>query len=579
MPDKPSARIWTVLAALLVTIPGLYWLAQATYAASYSPFGRDQGIFQYFAWAVRQGDVLYRDIRDVNGPLTTYVHLIFQLLGGEDEHRFRVLDLIVTGLVFAFVGASLPGLRQTRATKTERALWGLAGWSICSSAYLWYSYWDISQRETFATWFLLGSLATQLLGASPSLQTPENRSLRAPFVLVFAAGALAVTASFGKPTFIFFFPAQLITLLWDDEASMSRRRRFTSFTAGCVVGGLLHLGLLAIFADLRAFVQIAIFDAPVLYRYIWARAIPELFVAESIQWDVGLGLAGTAVLVTLILLRQAPRRLLAIALLPLGALANVIAQRKGFWYHYQPLTIAVHVVWLVILVWLSETTAAKSFRYRIPALALALMMGAASALEIRSSPHKVAFASVMDRVRSSTTGKTEQYFALWTEEHFRPWEMRQAAQYIQEHTLPTDRIQVYGLDPYFWFLARRLSTTPYVYAYDLNVSAALAGGTGAKPDEPAKRRILDMQRAHASDLATRLDKRPPAAFVFIEHAPMTSYWDDGPRDLAEWCPAAGAWVEDHYQEAIRFGVVRVFLPNEVNASEKPAESEPRPVLP
>ena len=37
--------------------------------ASWTPLGRDQGIFQYVAWAVAQGDVDYRDVRDVNGPL------------------------------------------------------------------------------------------------------------------------------------------------------------------------------------------------------------------------------------------------------------------------------------------------------------------------------------------------------------------------------------------------------------------------------------------------------------------------------------------------------------------------------
>ncbi|KYF53745.1 hypothetical protein BE08_02995 [Sorangium cellulosum] len=121
-------------------------------------------------------------------------------------------------------------------------------------------------------------------------------------------------------------------------------------------------------------------------------------------------------------------------------------------------------------------------------------------------------------------------------------------------------MQVYGMDPYFLFLARRLSATPYVYAYDLNVSAALHGGSGARPDAPARQRILDMQRRHERDLLARMRERPPGAFVFIEHAPMTSFWDDGPRDFEASCPEAAAWVLEHYREAVRFGVVRVFLP-------------------
>ncbi|HRI69481.1 MAG TPA: hypothetical protein PK156_34860, partial [Polyangium sp.] len=169
------------------------------------------------------------------------------------------------------------------------------------------------------------------------------------------------------------------------------------------------------------------------------------------------------------------------------------------------------------------------------------------------------FAAIWEHVHTSPERETEDYFALWPEPHFYPWNMRQAAKYVQTHTRPDERIVVNGLDPYFWFLARRLSSTPYVYAYDLNVGAALAGGTGARPDAKARQKIVDMQLAHVRDLDAKIKARPPGAFVFIEHAPMTSYWDDSPRDFATWCPEAGEWMNEHYREAIRFGVVRVFL--------------------
>ena len=93
----------------MVALPALGWVLEATRHASLETLGRDQGIFQYIAWAVSHGARDYRDVHDVNGPLTHLIHMVFLALGGADEHRFRSLDLAVTGVSFAAVGACLPG--------------------------------------------------------------------------------------------------------------------------------------------------------------------------------------------------------------------------------------------------------------------------------------------------------------------------------------------------------------------------------------------------------------------------------------------------------------------------------------
>src|SRR5215471_4957422 len=116
-------------APLLLALPPLFWVADATRRASYTTLGRDQGIFQYIAWAIGRGERDYRDIRDVNGPLTHLVHRLFLLFGGADEHRFHVLDLVVTGATFAAVGLCLPGWRgRARVQLPERLAWALAAW-------------------------------------------------------------------------------------------------------------------------------------------------------------------------------------------------------------------------------------------------------------------------------------------------------------------------------------------------------------------------------------------------------------------------------------------------------------------
>src|SRR5580700_1494488 len=74
----------SVLVPLVIAVPPLFWVADATHRASLTPLGRDQGIFQYVARALERGDIDYRDVRDVNGPLTHLVHMVLLALGGAD---------------------------------------------------------------------------------------------------------------------------------------------------------------------------------------------------------------------------------------------------------------------------------------------------------------------------------------------------------------------------------------------------------------------------------------------------------------------------------------------------------------
>ena len=54
-----------LLPLILAAVP-LFWVIDATQRASLTTLGRDQGIFQYIAWAVLRGDVDLTD-RDAEG--------------------------------------------------------------------------------------------------------------------------------------------------------------------------------------------------------------------------------------------------------------------------------------------------------------------------------------------------------------------------------------------------------------------------------------------------------------------------------------------------------------------------------
>ena len=210
-----------VLPAVLA-LPGLAWVMEATRRVSLETLGRDQGIFQYIAMAVSRGARDYRDVRDVNGPLTHLVHIVFLALGGADEHRFRVLDLTVTGASFAVVGACLPGLSRGAGDPApsvlERLAWAFAAWVILSAQYLRYLFWDLAQRESFFDWFMLVSVGLQLAALSPATR-PRSRTL-----LLAVSGAFSFLPWFGKPTYALFTFAQLLTFAVT-EADVPRRDR------------------------------------------------------------------------------------------------------------------------------------------------------------------------------------------------------------------------------------------------------------------------------------------------------------------------------------------------------------------
>ena len=560
------ARFRLLVPALIVALPPLAWVRDGTYRASLTTLGRDQGIFQYIAWAVTQGDVDYRDVRDVNGPLTHLVHMVFLALGGRDEHRFRVLDLATTGLTFAIVGACLPGIARaalggkTRPVPTwaERAAWAFAAWVVLSAQYLMFLYWDLGQRETFCDWFLLPSMGLQLVAQGRMRDGKSGR------ILLAVAGVLSAIPWFGKPTFVFFTAAQVLCLALDHEVRMRLSRRLVIFGTGAAIGAGALLAFLVTYGDVHAFLHVSIVDVPAMYRFMMPRLPTEIL---ALSWGgvrSALAAVTSLVMIALILDDQLPRRALAIALLPMCGLASVIAQGKGFPYHFHPVSAGLSLQWLLLVVWATER-----FGSRRGVVARVLPFAAAGALAMRvsalmaTSPHVTAL-WLIDRGTTAELREGRPYVDAFKDSDFFPWEMRQAAAYLKEHTRPDERVQLYAMDPYVLFLAERRSATPYIYAYDLNADAALAGSwttEGIHPTTAQAEHIRAIRDDHETDLLARLQKKPPAAFVFIDKAPLMT-WEDSYYDFKMHNPRAGAWVDARYTETMAFGEVRIFFRND-----------------
>ncbi|CAN5731741.1 hypothetical protein BH09MYX1_BH09MYX1_58580 [soil metagenome] len=560
--------IAVVVPALVVAIPPLAWVREATYRASLTTLGRDQGIFQYIAWAVMKGEVDYRDVRDVNGPLTHLVHMIFLALGGRDEHRFRVLDLTVTGISFAIVGFCLPGI--ARGVKgsvrpdthwLERLAWAFAAWVALSGQLMMYLYWDLAQRESFFDWFLLPALGIQLVAQDKLRSSSGARGGVGWLVL---SGALSAIPWFGKPTYVVFTAAQILALMIDRGLRLPWKKRLGLFAIGMTLGALTQIAFLLRYGDAARFFHISLHDVPAMYRFMMPRTPGEIIGLSWVGVTNGLAAVSSFVLLALIADGQIPRRAIAIALCPILGIASVVAQGKGFPYHFHPVSAGLTLVWLLLVVWAAERFGSRrGFVHRVvPFVAAAALSARIVSIE-PASPHLV---SPWILAKGDTAEKRagEDYLVYFRGPDFFPWEMREAAAYLREHTLPDERVQQYGMDPYILFLAERLSATPYIYAYDLNADGALSGSwmpEGLHPTDAQALVIRGMRDDHEKDMMARLEKDPPAAFVFLDKAPLTT-WQDSFYDFKMHNPIAGPWVEAHYTETASFGEARVFLRND-----------------
>ena len=547
-----------VLAPVLLALVPLFWVADATHRSSLTTLGRDQGIFQYIAWAVRHGDVDYRDVRDVNGPLTHLIHSVFLGLGGGDEHRFHVLELWATGLSFALVGACIPGLVTRRRPRwSERAAWAAAAGVVLMGQYQLYLYWNQAQRESFCDWFLLPSLALQM--ARPA------RTARGAGWRVTAIAALSTITWFGKPSFALFTAMQLgVLLLVDRDMLIGAKAKLGRFVLGGLLGASIPLAYLLIYGDAMAFAKITFIDVPQIYRFIWAKSAQEIFGEEGPLKVAAAGIAASALLIGLIATRELPKRVLVIALMPLCAIVNVAVQHKGFGYHFHPLTASTHIAFMLVVAMLWERYRAVPRRTPLGRIA-AVFVAVAYALEVtasmKGSPH-IRNVWILAGGETPSLRAKEEYFNTFKSYDFFPWELRQAAAYLREKTPSDARVQMYSMDPYLLFLAERKSATPYIYAYDLNDDAALEGGWSNRPTELDILHIKTGRDAHEKDMLERLRAKPPEAFVFINHAPLVSY-PDAWEDFQHTCEESAKWVAVTYRHAKAFGDVHVWLRNDL----------------
>jgi hypothetical protein len=239
---------------------------------------------------------------------------------------------------------------------------------------------------------------------------------------------------------------------------------------------------------------------------------------------------------------------------------SVLAQHKGFGYHFHPLTATTAAGMLVVVSMLWERFRGAPRRRplgRYVALAAATALALELASSMRTSPHT---RNVWILSGGETREKRDlaEYYDTFKSHDFFPWAMREGARYLADKTAPEARVQTYAMDPYLLFLARRRSATPYILAYDLDDDAALDGGWSNRPDDAQTARIQAARDEHERDMLARLEAKPPEAFVFIDNAPLMTY-PDAWEDFRHCCAKSAWWVASRYHLARSFGEVHVWL--------------------
>ncbi len=574
-----AQRAAWLLPLLVVVIGGLptFWGIRAQ---TFATLGRDQGIFQYVAWAIRNGDRTYRDIHEINGPLPHAWHMVMQALGGEDEHMFRSIDTALLLVVYVFAAAMLPrwvdldlGAAKTRTRTKHLVLWILAGLTLMGSQYIRYDWWHTSQREAFYSLLLLASLSFQTI-----VHTTKSAG-RARLALLFAALTTTLTW-FGKPPCAVFSVLQALVFLFDRKnIVISLRSAFAIVLVAAISVTTSMLLFVFVYEDFSRGIEL-LAKVPKLHHTIWNETLLGSYRAFNNGPKLDWAFATFVGFLAAYRLLRLPRRALLACILPVGGILVFAGQGKAFPYHLHMVTLGTAMEQVIVFAALARwmqiapipRTNVQSIKDRVREWLPLLAAGGAIFFGLKCTQDSLLSPAVRHGWASagSTAEKrtTHAYFDEFPWGDYFPNDLRTTAAYLQFHTRPDERIQLYGFDPYLLFLARRKSASPVIYSFELNVDAALKGGPGAKPTPELKDWLSDYARDAESLVLSVAEQAPPAAFVLFDRAPWT-FPDDSERDFQEHCPKLHHFMQERYVPAAIFGTVRVWLRRDVAARQVP----------
>ena len=553
LPPRPRSLLDAITPHIALAVVGLSALAllASTLAALgshflRSPLARDPAQFQYVAWAISRGSVDYRDLHDMNAPLSHAVHWLFMHLGGLDDGRFRRVELFTLVTTVGLAGYLLP--RRAPAV-SARLVAALCVASAVVAEYLRTFPWHLSQRDGFAVWFVLPATALTARALGPGVSAAWRRNA------LLGAGALVGLATTLKP----YFGLMGVPLLVGALACLPRGHRLSGLlhlVVGGVLGTLPALLFLLVFGSVGDYLREGFVHGPLFYKGLYDRPLREIFLDpnEPFHW-MRAGAASTVLGLALVGLRFLRASDLPIILAPATAVGVVLLQHKGFDYHLHVTVGATLLLWAQALL----TAVERAPRKVLPALSVGLVGAGLAAWSVSLQPTSALLLPTClayERIADGNIDALPPGPGLGIPDYF-PVELRRGAAWLRANT-PTDaRVFVYGHDVPVLLYARRRPATALISSVSIDLAGLLlpAGRNGL---EPARVRGLEaMQRRNVGDALARLRREPAAACVLIDRSP----WMTEPTalaDLQRHAPALAAVVTSGYVEAEAFGPVHVW---------------------
>jgi hypothetical protein len=469
MPLEKQRRDWlynflNVLPAFLILLP-LLWYGMA----------EDQGLFSCCVWAWRAyGLKPYVDIFVADFPGIFILHYVIQAVLGESVTAFRIFDLAwqaATALMVYLISVKI----------FKNRISGVLGSAFYAISYLDLGAWNTGERDGFFLLFYLLSLWLCIQEKSKPWETIRPA----------AAGFFMGCAFLIKPY------SALTALIFLGLIARTQKRRLLSLLEYIAAGSIPIIAILVYFWRIRA-LRIFLWDifsfATKVYTNVLVFNLKRTIYGVSMENYLISNIFILSGALLLIVFRkktsdETRTYILWLLLIFLGSYLTYLAQAKYFLYHQAP-------VWgtMSLLAGGGWALAFERMLAKWPQVNKALVSVLASLLILSSI------------LLIKDYNRTYLLKALRTSpakgQHFYPFYdlCDQAAKYVQNHSGPEDRLQVWGGETIINYLSRRKPASRFPYTLYFIF-------------EPEAGSPSPMQRELGLELLADLKKEPPLYFA------------------------------------------------------------------
>ncbi len=494
----PSSQRGPLLLLAALIFAGVFWLRWPS--LGFAVWNVDEAIHAAVGRVLLHGGLLYRDAIDLRAPLTYYVVAgIFGVCGENNlwaVQAFATLLIAATAFLLYLVG------RAMRSPST--GLWAALLYPCLATGLFYQGDAFASNTEWYVAFFTTAAAAVFWRGSQPAGRAG-----------LFAVGALSGLAFLSKQPALLDLAAPVLTLGYLAWQTPAERRGLPSRLLA-LVGGF----LLPVLLTVAYFVGHGALDE--LFFYSWTfnfvYYVPEVTTADRLASFV----------VPWQLLWKFSPLVLAAGIGTAGYLAFRLTRRSA------PATEGTGRPALLYLgVWsasslVAAATGGRGFEHYfiqwLPTFCLLAGWGLAGAGRLVSLPgrHRAArFA--LGAILAVAAGLLLKNTLAARHRTLSPDPSLRAAQFIQAHTTPDERVFVWGFQPEIYLFSDRLPASRYVFGTYLTGLISLSD---AAPDRDTSAAIVP---GAMETLLQDLEKNRPAFIVDCSAGP-NRHWDKYPLD-------------------------------------------------